>query len=319
MGHRVTRSRGVGGDLLARQAGVISRRQLQEAGFAAHDIRRMVRRRELARVHQGVYVDHTGAPTWVQRAWAAVLFATPAAVALESAIRAVDGTGRAGTSSGPIHIAIDRKRTVVAPEGVRIHRLSDLERRVLWHASPPRVRLEHALLDVAAGAPSDYQAIATLADGIQSRRTTGPRLAAALAERRRIPRRGFLTAVVADLGAGTCSALEHGYLTKVERPHGLPEASRQARDATRGPIYRDVDYDPVPLLVELDGRLFHDNAVARDRDLERDLYATVDGHTTARVGWGQVFERPCLTAELIGALLIQRGWAGALRRCRACR
>ncbi len=157
-----------------------------------------------------------------------------------------------------------------------------------------------------------------LADGVQSRRTTGPRLTAALASRLRIPRRAFLKEVIADITTGTCSALEHGYLTRVERPHGLPQASRQARASTRGPIYRDVDYKPVPLIVELDGRLFHDTAAARDRDLERDLFATVEGHITARVGWGQVFERPCLTAELIGRLLAQRGWSEAFRRCLVC-
>ena len=136
----------------------------------------MVRRKELAPVHDGVFVDHTGTLTWLQRAWAAVLFAAPAALARESAIRAADGPGRGGASSGPMHIAIDRKRTSSHPQGVRIQRLSNLEQRVLWNASPPRVRLEHALLDVAADATSDYAAIATLADGVQSRRTTGPRL-----------------------------------------------------------------------------------------------------------------------------------------------
>lgn len=33
-----------------------------------------MRRREWATFHQGVYVDHTGALTWLQSAWAAVLW-----------------------------------------------------------------------------------------------------------------------------------------------------------------------------------------------------------------------------------------------------
>jgi hypothetical protein len=49
--------------LLDLQAGVVSRRQLIELGCADHDIRRMLRRRELARVHDGVYIHHTGPPT----------------------------------------------------------------------------------------------------------------------------------------------------------------------------------------------------------------------------------------------------------------
>jgi len=305
-------------ELLELQAGVITRRQLLEAGLAPHDVRRMLRRRELTRVHDGVFVDHTGELTWLQRAWAGVLFAAPAALADESAIRAADGPGRAGSEAAPIHIAVDRKRTMFEPDGIRIQRMSHLEDRVLWNASPPRVRLEHALLGVAARAPTDFRAIATLADGVQSRRTNGARLEAALESTRRVARRGFLAGVIADISGGTCSVLEHGYLTKVERPHGLPLASRQARASARGPIYRDVDYAPVPVVVELDGRLFHDNATARDRDLERDLFAVVGGATTGRVGWGQVFDRPCVTAELVGILLAQRGWTGTFKRCPDC-
>ena len=46
----------------------------------------MVRRREMAVVHPGVYVNHTGALSWDQRAWAAVLHYWPAALTGESAL-----------------------------------------------------------------------------------------------------------------------------------------------------------------------------------------------------------------------------------------
>jgi hypothetical protein len=43
------------------------------------------------------------------------------------------------------------------------------------------------------------------------------------------------------------------------------------------------------LIVELDGRLFHSSARARDHDLERDLDApTLDRLETIRLGYGQV-------------------------------
>jgi hypothetical protein len=53
---------------LALQAGVISRRQALSAGLEPHDVRRLLRRREWALLHPGVYVDHTGTPSWLQRA-----------------------------------------------------------------------------------------------------------------------------------------------------------------------------------------------------------------------------------------------------------
>ena len=112
--------------------------------------------------------------------------------------------------------------------------------------------------------------------------------------------------------------LEHGYLFRVERPHGLAVGRRQPAAWSRGRIYRDVDYVDHDLHVELDGRLFHDNAEGRDRDLDRDLDAYVEGWLTVRLGWGQVFGRPCATAERIGMLLQQRGWGGFVLPCPEC-
>ena len=124
--------------------------------------------------------------------------------------------------------------------------------------------------------------------------------------------------MLADVAAGTCSVLEHGYLARVERPHGLPTADRQVHDSRCGPLYRDVEYAAARLRVELDGRLFHDNARARDLDLDRDLDSAVDGRTTVRLGWGQVHGRPCATARRVAVLLQQRGWGGVATPCPEC-
>jgi hypothetical protein len=122
--------------------------------------------------------------------------------------------------------------------------------------------------------------------------------------------------VLSDLDAGTCSVLEHGYLTRVERPHGLPRGRRQDGAVTaQGVVLRDVVYPCQDTYVELDGRLFHDSAERRDRDLDRDLEAAVEGRHTVRLGWGQVFTRPCRTAGQVGRLLRQRGWQGAPEPC----
>jgi hypothetical protein len=303
-------------DLLDLQAGVVARRQALSCGMTSEDIRRKLRRKEWATIHPGVYVAHTGPLTWLQRAWAAVLHAGPGAVLChDSALRAADGPGRRGDDdSRQIHVAVDRSRKVVAPPGVSIHRTSDLERRALWNVGPPRLRYEEAAIDVAVDAPTDLGVIAVLSGVCQSRRTTARHLLAALAGRERVPRRAWLTGVLRDVADGTCSVLEHGYLTKVERPHGLPRASRQTiGTSSAGLVYRDADYGT--LLVELDGRLFHDTALARDRDFERDLDAALDGLDTRRLSWGQVFDRPCSTAGKIGVLLRRRGWSGAVRRC----
>ena len=307
-------------DLLSLQSGVITRRQALAAGLKPHDIRRLLRRREWAVAFTGVYVAHTGELTWVQRAWVGVLAAWPAALAHRSAIRAASGPGLRGhDDTGPLHVAVDRtRRTLVTPPGVVPHHVADLERKTLWTSSPPRVRLEHAVIDVAAEATTDMRAIATLSDAVQGRLTTAGRLRIALGTRSRIARRPLLGGVLHDLELGACSALEHGYLNRVERPHALASAGRQVRDSLRGPIYRDVEYAEIGLVVELDGRLFHDSATARDLDLDRDLDTAVTGRLTVRLGWGQVFDRPCRTAAALGAIARGRGWTGDLSSCPSC-
>ena len=302
-----------------RQSGVVSRAQALACGCRPTDIRRRLRRREWAIVHAGVYVDHTGPLTWLQRAWAAVLLASPAALCHSSTLRRTDGPGpREHDDRGPIHVAIDRNRSVRAPAGVIVHQLSSLETKALWNTSPPRLRIEEAALDLAAEATNDFEAIAVLADAVQSRRTTAARLLHALDERTRIRRRRFLRAVLSDVNEGACSALEHAYLARVERPHGLPAAGRQVVASSRGPVYRDVVYHRQSLVVELDGRVFHDHQRARDADLERDLDAAVDRLTTVRIGWGQAVGRPCSTARKIGLILRQLGWSGPVKACPDC-
>lgn len=305
-------------DLLSLQSGIISRRQALGAGLEPHDIRRLRRRRELVDVHPGVFVNHTGDLTWPQRAWAGVQYAWPAALAHESAIRAADGPGRRDQDLRVIHVAVDRERKLHLPPGLRLHRLAGLAVKTQWNASPPRLRIEEAVIDVAAESISDFDAIARLADAVQSRRTTAQRLRGVLDRRSRIARRQFLGEVLDDVGDGTCSVLEHGYLNRVERPHGLPSASRQVRASSRGPIYRDVCYVDQAQVVELDGRLGHDSAADRDADLERDLDAAVDRQHTVRIGWGQVFRTGCRTGARIGRLLNARGWTGAVTPCPDC-
>ena len=304
-------------ELLQLQDGVVARRQILTADARPSDIERLLRRRDLVRMLPGVFINHTGDPTWHQRAWAGVLYAWPAALSHQSALRAAAGPGwRAHNDGDPISLAIDDRRRIVSPIGYSIHRTVGLQSRVQWQKGPPRVRIEEAVIDVAAMSKTDFEAIEVLAAACQSRRTTAERCLAATEGRVRLRRRQWLVDVLGDIASGTCSVLEHTYLHAVERAHGLPTASRQSHARLdRGSIYRDVDYEQFGLIVELDGRLFHDSARQRDADLDRDLDALVDGRRSVRLGWGQVFERACRTAYRVARLLQAGGWVGQLRQC----
>jgi hypothetical protein len=300
---------------LVDQAGTVSRRQAFKAGLHQHDLDRMLRRRELVRLHPGVYLDHTGRPTWLQTAWAAVLLCGPgAALAGQSALRAFEGTGTTRRTT-PIELVVAANRHPQAQQGIEVTRSRHLEQRVQWHLGPPRLRYDEAVLDVAAEAVDELGVVDELSRAVQGRRTTAKRLLAALEGRQRLTRSGWIAAVLADVAEGVCSVLEHAYLTKVERAHGLSRARRQVRDRVgAGTIYRDVEYDG-GLVIELDGRLFHDTASQRDRDLDRDLVAATAGKDTVRLGYGQVFDRPCWTAGHLAVLQRRHGSPGTSRRC----
>lgn len=188
--------------LLELQHGVISRRQVRSCGGDAHDVRRMIRRREWARVHPGVYVDHTGSATWIQRAQAAVLYAGPrAALDRESALRAEAGPGWRGVGpEDPIRVAVDVARTVRPVPGVIVRRVAALEEKVRWNATPPRMRFEHATVDVALSGARDDDVIEVLAAAVRSRRTAASRLIEVIAARARVPRRQRLMSLLEDIG-----------------------------------------------------------------------------------------------------------------------
>ncbi len=267
-------------------------------------------------MHRGVYVDHTGRPTWRQHAWAAVLATWPSALCGESAL-VLDGLrpDPAAWRPATIHVAVDQNRRVQQFEGVQIHRVTDLGEAVQPSRSLPRVRLERALVDVASAARDDAEAIAVLADACQAGRTTPARLALHLRGRRRLARRRFLLQVLEDVAAGAYSVLEHRYLTRVERPRGLPTAKRQRRvERGRSAAFRDVEYLATATVVELDGRLGHEWQRDRWRDLGRDVDSAVAGGLTVRLGWQQILD-PCRTACLVARLLTARGWGGEVRGC----
>lgn len=300
--------------LLTVQDGVVSRRQVRELNGTDFDIARMVRRRELATVHPGVYVDHTGPPSWEQRAWAAVLHYWPAALTRESAL---PGPKKAGA----IHVAVATNRNVKQVPRVVVHRTADFDVRVLWVKSPPRVAIEHAAIEVAIAKSDRLEKFHVLAKACQGWETTAAAIAATLQARRRVPDKTFLLELLADLKEGACSVLEREYL-ELERRHGLPggDDRRQKRAVVDGrSAYRDVDHGEFDLLVELDGKPFHDNALDRDNDFERDLDAAVTGDLrTVRLTYGQVLRNGCRTVRKVATLLERGGWPGPFVRCPNC-
>jgi hypothetical protein len=275
-----------------RQSGVVALRQLQQAGWTEVEVRRSVRRREVVRVLPRVYVDHTGPLTAEQRAWAALLWAEPAALCGDSVLGVAP-------DAESVHVAIDRSRSMSSAPGVTIHRLKDVESLIRVGTSPPRLALEHNVMLTLAEAGNETDVVAALTSTVGRLGTTAKAVRRAVENQPRLRHRSLVLALLDDIENGTESVLEHGFLTRVERPHGLPTPIRQAvrRD---GKERRDLDYPDFGLVIELDGRLNHESWRAGNRDAARDLADVSSGNTVLRLRWEQVMVSSCETAALLG-------------------
>jgi hypothetical protein len=175
--------------------------------------------------------------------------------------------------------------------------------------------LEVALL-VAASAEKDVaRQAAVLFDACRQRRTIPARLLAELDSLAELPGRRTLRRILAEANDGVQSFLEQSYLRRVERAHGLPRARRQVRAADGGVVvYRDSEYTPYDVIVELDGQAGHADSISRWRDMTRDNAAATSGKVTLRFGY-QVVSDPCLAASQVAAALHLRGWPGHPHPC----
>ena len=109
---------------------------------------------------------------------------------------------------------------------------------------PPCTRVEDTVLDLIQIAPTFDDAYSWICRAVGRRRTTADRIRQAMEARKKMRWRRELTLALADAGDGVLSLLESRYVYRVERPHGLPAARRQARIRQRtGNTYLDNLYE----------------------------------------------------------------------------
>jgi len=201
--------------------------------------------------------------------------------------------------------------------GLRIRRVRDAAERTHAARCPPVVTVEHAVVDLAGAAASDAIAVDLVMRACRLRLTTPDRLRVVIDQQRRLRRRPLLTSLCAEVRVGVTSPLELRYATGVSRAHGLPAGRGQVRTPsfTGGPAYRDVVYDEQGVLVELDGRLGHEDESSVFRDQFRDNDAVLSGLATLRYGWRAVVGARCEVAIQVDGLLRHRGWSDRGRPC----
>jgi hypothetical protein len=260
-------------------------------------------------MHRGVYATFSGAPTRLAELWAAVLSAGPGAMlSHQTAAELARLTDR---PSELVHVTVPSTRRVVKTPGVVVH-YSSRAREALHPAKlPPQTRVEETVLDVAGAARTLDDACGWVTRSLQRGLTTQASLAHYLELRQKIRWRTELAELLTLDAAGLHSVLELRYRRDVERPHGLPRGTRQAR-FRRGDHneYRDVLYEAYLTAVELDGELAHIGEAWR-RDARRDNAAAADGIVTLRYSWFDVTNAPCEVATEVARVLARRGFSAA--------
>jgi hypothetical protein len=309
--------------LVTLQDGVVSRQQCRDHGITDDQVRRRIHERTWRTVHRGVYATHTGTLSHTALVTAALLAVRRRAAASHQSALWLASAGRR-VSPAKVHIAVVEGMPVQAPSGVRVHWLPDLgEARVLWNCWPPRVRTEHAVLDVVHATRDRQTRIGVLAQVVRERLTTADRLREVLEARPRVHDRRLIADVLYDVGAGAHSPLEVRDLRN-DRAHGLAGGQRQVvakREGRRD--WLDVVYRGNGLrrevVKELDGRLGHDDEEGHWRDMHRDNAAEERDQSHLRYGWRDLAGRPCAVAAQLHVVLVRNGWRTPIRRCgRAC-
>jgi hypothetical protein len=299
------------------QAGIVSRRQALDGGMSVSAVRSKITSGRWQQVYRGVYAVFTGPVRRDARLWAVVLYGGKGArLSHQTAAELLRLTDE---RSLPIHLQVPTERRVRALPGIAVHRSSSLEHG--WRFArgvPPHTLVEQTVLDLLDASASFDDAVGWVTRAFQRNLTNEGSLGRALAARKKARWRDGLNEVIAMAAAGTHSPLEYRYDHDVERAHGLPPARKQVPftkpDGTRG--FRDRYYAGYGLVVELDGRRYHDGD-RRDHDRRRDNDATATTGATLRYDWRDVVRTRCETAAQVHAALRKRGYAGTLKPCSA--
>ncbi|MEU4606503.1 type IV toxin-antitoxin system AbiEi family antitoxin domain-containing protein [Kribbella sp. NPDC023972] len=295
--------------LIHDQNRIVSRAQLQAAGWTESHIRRSLRNRRWQTVHPGVYATHTGPIGYDDNLLAALLHAGPEAA--WSHYTAAEQLGLLKPDGNrPVYVTIPERRRIKPRPNVIIHRDEYWADR-LAPVVPPRRSAADAVLDIVGITRPVDQAAAVIAEACQSGRVSPADILTALARRPRLRHRRSLRPILADVAAGSHSLLELRYLRDVERRHGLPTGLRQRAVDNE---FTDVFYRGFELVVELDGRL-HLAPRQRWRDLDRDNRATLRAEATLRYGWVDVTGRPCQAAVQVLQVLRRTQPALAAEPC----
>ena len=278
--------------------GVLSVSELLACGLSHSGVQRRVERGWLHRLHPGVYAVGHSAVSPEGRFLAAVKASGPSA--LLSHFSAAELQDFIDAADRPPHVTVPAPRRR-RPPGIRVHRTAVLlPQDVIRVQGIPVTTPARTIVDLAGYLTEkglrrlvrraqgerrvNVQQIVDTLDRLGSRRGSG-RLRKSLATGP-APTRSELENIVLDLILR--GGFEH---PDVNKP--LMLGGRRVIPDFRWPVQR--------LVVEADGAAWHDNALARAEDAERQALLEAHGERVVRVTWNQAVAQPAQTLARLAA------------------
>ena len=295
--------------VLRDQHGLITRDQALGAGLTERGVRYLVRSGRLVRVGPCLYGTPGHRESWVRELWAAWLHAGRGAWVSHHSAGRLHSFGEC--EAGRVQLIVtDRRRH--PPEGTRWFRLDDLEPSDVTEKDGLPVTTPARTVVDLAGVVHVARLRLLVERGAVERQFTLEHVGATLARVRRKGKPGVraLSLVLDELGPGgdlPRSELErlvdHAIVLS-----GVPAPVHEHPLPGTGAVQGFVDrcWPDVRLIVEADGRRWHDRRQQMVRDNQRTLQAQAAGYEVSRFTWEQLRHDARGSAECIRAIYDRR-------------
>lgn len=287
--------------LAAEQDGVVSLAQLRACGLSSDAITTRVHSGRLHRLHRGVYAVGHPAVSVRGRLRAAVLACGSSAVLSHFSAAAFWGLVEQSERFPQVTVADGSGRAI---PGVHVHRRLTLPAADVWTRSGMRVTSPgRTLLDIAADlTEQELRRVVRRAqvEGHANLRQILDVLSRGAGARGAPALRG----AIAGGAAPTRSELEDVVLELIDRAtEERPEMNARIRLAGRRPVEVDFLWRTRRLVIEADGRAWHDDPVTRELDAAKQAALEAAGYRVLRITWNQAIREPQETIARIRAAL----------------
>jgi Transcriptional regulator, AbiEi antitoxin len=189
--------------LIARQGGVVTRRQVLTTGLPAATVESWVQRGRWTRLDRGIYATFGGAPSRDALLWAALLRAGPGAVLSHET--AAELCGLLPRPAPAIHVTVPARRNPARAgtmPGIVVHRSARAIQagRVSGRGRPPpHTNIDDTVIDLVQASATFGEAFSWLGRVVAQELTTPRRLSLSAATRARLHWRAEIGAALAEL------------------------------------------------------------------------------------------------------------------------